>query len=208
MNNDKLIKVCPKPDKWYEIYQALCNTRDTQEDEIPAPPVPLILGGWGSSAQAKLERWNETLIWISRYCPSATLNLVDEDFYSVAYVSNVGAWDVFANYKYGYTKDPSVKPTKDELERLLSLLATNWAEVAGEIAPYTKAIRFAGSKSRRLIVRADKDRQPPWIEWNGKWGSRRNSRENYPDFAVFRARINELIGPHQVDHIDFKLDKF
>lgn len=207
MNKNKLIKVCPNPSKWNDIYQSLCEIRNKQEDKIPEPPIPLILGGWGRSDQAKHDRWNETLVWISRYSPNVTLNLADEDFYAVDHISNKGYWDIIANHKYGYTKDPSIKPTKVELEKMISLLVSNWGQLAGEMASYTRVVRFTGAKARRLIVRADKDRQPPWVQWNGKWGSG-NSRENYPDFAKFRARINDLIQPHHVDHIEFNLEHF
>ena len=208
MDNDKLIKICPNPSKWNDIYISLCKIYDKQSRTIPKPPVPLILAGWGFSDRDKFDQWNETLNWISRFCDSSfILNLADQDYYTVTHISNTGYWDIEANYKYGHTKNPAVKPSKDELDRLMSLLIFNWPEVAGEMASYIKVIKFTGSKARKLYIQADKNRQPPWGKWNGEWG-RGNHRENYPAFAIFRERINELIKPHEVDYIEFNLNSF
>ena len=49
-------EVCPLPPIWSRIYQHLLR-RWKESGEI-APPIPLILGGWGSSDLAKRERWD------------------------------------------------------------------------------------------------------------------------------------------------------
>jgi len=73
--------LCPKPQKWNEIYQKLRVARDTsKESTIPQPPIPLILAGWWASTNKdKHERWAQTLEWAKRYGFSELIPVLSAD---------------------------------------------------------------------------------------------------------------------------------
>jgi hypothetical protein len=55
-------RVCPQPQKWYELYRFLPNKRQSH------PAVPLILGGWWHSTPAhKQERLREHVEWAAEH---------------------------------------------------------------------------------------------------------------------------------------------
>lgn len=57
--------ICPRPEKWHEIYRNLESARKERKDHgIERVPAPLILGGWEHSATWEKElRWHEYLEW-------------------------------------------------------------------------------------------------------------------------------------------------
>lgn len=75
--------ICPKPIKWNAIYEKLLAYWGTRNNEIPKPPIPLILAGWAYSTDLEKKiRWNETLDWINQYYfNSEIIKLADEDKY-------------------------------------------------------------------------------------------------------------------------------
>lgn len=91
--------------------------------------------------------------------------------------------------------------TADEYQAALSKLRAGWAEAIGEeLAAITEPYMFSGRKRRRLVVLVRGDGTPPW----GTWQSLSAVEAERRTFTEFRKRVNELIAPHGVDHVEFR----
>jgi len=93
------------------------------------------------------------------------------------------------------------RPSSIELGKHLETLVTHWAAIAGpELARLTRPVAFTGKKARRLMIDvADESAHPPW----GAWSHRSAIELERRTFTRFRAAINKVIAPHEVDHVDF-----
>ena len=193
--------ICPKPRLWVEIYERLrtiCQLRS-----LPLPPVPLILHGWAYSNDIqKAERWNATLKCATDHGLSDLVLLNHSDWYSVdspsTYEMGPFGGPVYLPWRFA----PSTRPSLETVQSVVGALSTNWTAIAGELARYTKPLRFTGNKMRRLLVSVDGTAPlPPWGEdWNCLANDDRRRA-----FTMFRQKINEAIAPMEVDHIDFEL---
>jgi Dna[CI] antecedent, DciA len=134
-------------------------------------------------------------------CADIIRDIPDEEFYYV---------DESTNYPIGPLGGPSYRPwdfqrkerpSSTELGKHLETLLTHWADIAGpELARLTRPIAFAGKKARRLMIDvADEPARPPW----GAWSHRSAIELERRTFTRFRAAINKVIAPHEVDHVDF-----
>jgi hypothetical protein len=187
--------ISPKPNTWYAIYQ---NLKSHYEKEIKvgmAPPIALVLSGWTfSNDYDKEQRWKETLAWAKKNnCQHLIHELKEEEKYYVQEYSS------FRPYEY-YTYDTKYKPIPEEVNHAMQTLLTNWDTIwDSAFAPNTQPLAFTGNKRRRLLVAYNSMYQPPWGSWHNHLASGRPSK-----FTELRLKINELIKPIVVDHIDFK----
>ncbi len=81
--NGESMKICPQPNRWHRVHQALLTAcRGENINELP--PIPLILNGWFfTSDLEKADRWAETVRWAERYGLSDLTTVPAEDWYSV-----------------------------------------------------------------------------------------------------------------------------
>lgn len=77
--------VCPKPDAWNRVYEALLKVWESSGQKIPKPPIPLILGGWWASSDLqKHNRWENTIKWAeNNKCIELIPELTEEERYEV-----------------------------------------------------------------------------------------------------------------------------
>jgi len=87
------IFICPKPDKWNEIFENLCRAYEIQTGErLPfhssemsgtgGPPVPLILGGWVFTSNLdKKIRWEQTIKWAKERGLDHLLDIEESDMH-------------------------------------------------------------------------------------------------------------------------------
>lgn len=196
-----MIRVCPLPQIWGQIYNKL-KTIELQNADIPSPPIALILAGWNFSDDfGKKNRWDDTLEWINKYGGEDLIScLTDDDYYCVEELSRPAYFD----YHYGDTSPPAIRPADDELTTLIKKLSDQWGQIAGEDSNSTEPLSFTGAKARSLIVEYDTDELPSWGTWGNEPGGYYD--QHFTDKASFtslRKKINELIQPHKIDHIVF-----
>ena len=79
-----MIKVCPNPIPWNNVFKKLSKFADDNEN-LSKPPVPLILNGWVfSDDYQKKERWEQTVSWAKNAgCLELIDFLTEEDFHFV-----------------------------------------------------------------------------------------------------------------------------
>lgn len=194
--------VCPLPMPWAATHQRLCCAWDHCGRPGDPPPVPLILGGWGSSNDVeKYERWTALVGWAKRNGLGHLLpELADDEKYVVYRMTDYVVGPLGGPMYLPWDFTEKERPDDASVVAALSKLQTHWSEVAGgEMATHTEPIRFSGQKLRRLLVRADPSNQPPWGTW-----ARLDPGENRRSFTRLRAAINALIAPLVVDHVDFE----
>ena len=195
-----MIRVCPKPMVWQSIHRRLLSIAEGKP-ELSKPPVPLILAGWAyTNDLQKMDRWSQTVSWAEEADCSDIINtLVEEEFYYTEDVSN---------YDIGPLGGPLFRPwdsiakcplDSTEKEKTLHNLKKYWPDIAPGFSGSTEPIALTGKKARRLLVLVLKDIQPPW----GKWDNLSHIKEKRLKFTFFRSAVNEIIQPHEVDHIDF-----
>lgn len=83
--------VCPKPNRWHQIYQDLvqnynCATSTMHEPEGSrinkegGPPIPLILNGWVYSTDFdKMQQWKKTIEWADKHDLLHLIEVREED---------------------------------------------------------------------------------------------------------------------------------
>ena len=93
---------------------------------------------------------------------------------------------------------PRQRPSEREVRQSMQRLVADWHSIVGnELGEITRPLRLTGRKKRRLVVLAIASGSPPWGTWSERWYGRKDT------FSRFRAAINDVLAPHQVDHIDF-----
>lgn len=102
-----------------------------------------------------------------------------------------------------WRSEPAPLPDPDRVRGALEQLKEVWTEIPpAEVTAASDPLRFTGKKRRRLLVLIkDPGYQPPW----GTWTSRGSGPERHT-FTLLRAAVNEVIHPHEVDHVDFVED--
>ncbi len=193
-------RICPVPNVWNLTYQEL--DRYAAIKSVPRPPTPLILAGWNFSSDAeKMNRWEETVHWAKAYGAENIVDgIKDEDFYQVAELTSPKEW--------GWSTEPipaAIRPSDPELENLLTVLQENWGTLAAGFAQQTAPIGFSGEKARALKVKLlSTESLPPWGTWGLEKGGLHSLKfVDKSIFTEFRKRINTIISPHKVDHINF-----
>lgn len=75
-------KICLIPNIWNDFN---IKIKALKPENIPEPPIPLILAGWNYSSDYEKElRWAETVDWCKKYGFESELELLkDEYFYCV-----------------------------------------------------------------------------------------------------------------------------
>ena len=192
------VRICPNPDPLWDAYKRLVAFSKETHCRSKNPPFPLILGGWAFSSDFdKMQRWNMTVAWArGNGCAEIVDAIPDEDFYV----------DIPSTWVYGdrWNWKPRVRPSSTEITNYVETLRSRWPEVVGpELARTTGPVEFTGRKARRLLVRADATALPPW----GSWSHLSNKEVERQTFTRFRAEINRVIAPHEVDHIGFSIDR-
>lgn len=198
------IVICPKPDTWAELHRRLQEAA-RKNSRIPPPPVPLILAGWAYSNDVeKRNRWQDTLAWADRYGLRTLLSdVTDDSMHVVSELSDDKIGPLGGPMKLDWSFDAKPEVDTANRERAVEVLRSKWSEVIGsELAPITSPIRLTGEKGRRLLVLAKTDVAPPW----GTWTTLADDEKKRRAFTIFRAAVNAVITPLEVDHIDFVFD--
>jgi Dna[CI] antecedent, DciA len=188
-----MIRVCPRQERWYPVWGQLREYASSAGLEPPSPPYNLdYFPDW-----AKREKWWRTVEWAKANGCEALVSLPDEDFIFVEKLGPAQGPDYGPPYRSDAFETRS-RPATDELEAHFDQLRANWPDIVGQpIGSWTRPLKFTGAKARRLLVRANRERRPPWGGWfyisDGKGSA----------FTEFRRAVNEAIAPHEVDHIDF-----
>jgi hypothetical protein len=196
-----MIRVCPNPGLWNEVYGRLNQYARTHRCSPSFPPVPLILGGWWATNDfEKIIRWEETVAWATSKGCADLVEVPSEDFYCVdeptSYTPGPMGGPMYRPWDY----EEKEKPLTDQIRKHLETLISCWEDIVGpELAGVCSPLAFTGAKARRLLVRVHGAARPPW----GGWSSLSNVEAERRAFTRFRASINTAIAPHEVDHIDF-----
>ena len=192
-----MIRVCPNPPIWVEIYQRLDESWRHGGCQGEPPPVPLVLAGWiYSSDHDKQERWEQTIEWAEQHDFADLIpSLREEEYYSTDHLSTFYPEQHYRPDRYAVRE----RPSPDAIAEALRLLKRDWHAIAGsELAAVCEPDSFSGSKGRRLLVTVFREHSPPW----GSWHSLSSGPERQ-NFTAFRKRINDAISPVYVDHVDF-----
>ena len=89
----------------------------------------------------------------------------------------------------------------DEYQDALAKIRERWPEaIGGVLAAITEPWMFSGRKRRRLIVLVRGPGIAPW----GTWHSLSAVEAERRTFTEFRRRVNDIIAPHGVDHVEFR----
>jgi len=195
--------VCPNPIPWNAVYQRLLHVWENRSD-LPKPPVPLILNGWVFSNDVeKVERWQETLQWAQKAgCEHITSSLSIDDFYQSEEITSCRIGPLGGPLHRPWDFEAKQKPGQELLDDGLQRLTEHWPELANGFSTGTHPVGFSGNKSRRLIVAVSEQVSPPW----GTWETLSRDDAKRLTFTAFRKAINEMLTPHEVDHIDFVIE--
>lgn len=196
-----MIRVCPLPRVWGEIYRKLSDICH-ENSNIPSPPIALILAGWNFSDDfSKKRRWDETVQWAAEFGGTEFISqLIESDFY---HVDELHRSD-FLDNEWGETSPPAIKPSIEILTELVKKITENWNQIAEIDSKFTKPINFSGAKARSLAVEYDTDELPSWGTWGNEPGG--YHKQNFSDknkFSILREKVNKVIHPHNIDHIVF-----
>lgn len=192
--------VCPMPGAWDRVYRELRRVHAGLPDAGRPPPVPLILAGWAYSSDAdKQRRWQDTRRWAEE---RGLGHLVPPDNSFPADARHEVPLDALHRPVWvPHRRYESVPRLTGETRHLVfATLVKAWSDVAGPVASATRPLRLAGKKGCRLVVAADPAVAPPWGSWSRIDPLRSRS------FADLRRRLNVVVAPHMVDHIDFQVD--
>jgi len=193
-----MILVCPRPAVWHEVYRR-CDQAWSESGRCgEPPPAPLILSGWAFSSDVdKQERWQALLRWSEERSLShlVALRLPDDGYYVQVICKT------YPGEHYGCQDHPPAPvPIAAEIRAAIERLQDAWAGVAGSLAQVCMPVEFLGAKGRRLLVHVTANADPPW----GRWDQLTHGAGKH-EFTAFRRRVNEVIAPHHVDHIDFRV---
>lgn len=193
--------VCPLPDPWMRVHQALLRAWEQDGRQGKHPPTPLILSGWAFTNDLdKAARWRETVAWAEKNGYSRLIpEFPEEEKYLVTEMSSYDIGPLGGPMYLPWSFDAKERPGAAALNQALVKLKENWESIAGpELAAITAPLGFTGAKKRRLLLQADGLKKPPWREWDRLGSGDRRRR-----FTAFRKAVNDAIAPLMVDHIDF-----
>ena len=191
--------VCPQPQIWHKIHEALKEAWENAGSKGVPPPVPLILGGWNFTDDwDKKTRWDETVEWTkSQEFEHLIPKLHPRSEYRVDEIRKFIRLDPFG----GYNEEPREAPDDEAAEAAMEILREDWKEIVGEfLAKCTAPVGLCGPKKRRLVVLANASVTPPWGSWTSLTYAGRDQKET---FTRLRVAINTAIAPLVVDHVDF-----
>lgn len=196
----KKVFISAQPNRWHEIYQSLIKFWESELGKKTIPPPPaLVLSGWTMSNDFdKKNQWKKTVDWAESNGCMNMIQLNEGDRY---FTEEMSSWRPFEYSNWDETV--KTRPTTDEIQIHFETIKMNWATVLShEFSSNTFPVGFSGKKLRRLVVRYRKGYLPPWGSWTNHLANGVPSK-----FTELRKRVNELISPHVVDHIDFILEK-
>jgi len=190
--------ISPIPRIWHDIHQRLeWYWINKLYRKVSPPPTPMILGGWNfSSDYDKKRRWNETLEWANEHdCLDLISVLKEDEQYCVNEFSDWVPYQ-FSNWD----EEPRNRPSDLYAEQCLKKLKKNWSDILDRnFGRYSTPLEFSGKKLRRLLVIYENGYMPPWGSWTDHLANGLPSK-----FTELRKKVNSIIAPHEVDHIDFK----
>ena len=194
-----MTRICPNPSEWHCVYERLLAY--ARNNDRVAPPKPLILSGWAYTNDIeKQSRWSETVAWANNNCCSELIELRNDAFYYAVEPSTyaIGPLGGPMFREWDFEAKPILE--QRQLDDSLKRLSADWiATVGEEVGAHTHPFAFSGAKSRRLIVEYSRDTVPPW----GDWTCLSHIESERRTFTRFRAAVNSVLTPHEVDHIDF-----
>lgn len=195
-----MIRVCPNPLPWNDVYRQLLEVSRSRPD-LPKPPVPLILNGWVySNDTEKMRRWEDTVLWArNAHCSEIVESVSKDDFYYTRKLTTYEVGPLGGPMYRAWDYSPKVKPDQKALSKALQRLAEEWSSLAHCFSSHTRPLGFTGAKARRLLVGVISNHAPPW----GSWESLSADETMRKSFTSFRQAVNEAINPLEVDHIDF-----
>jgi hypothetical protein len=195
-----MIFVSPQPVVWHHIYQSLKAHWEAALKNAPPPPMVLVLSGWTMSSDfEKKDRWNATLAWAERNNCLHLIPVLNED--EKYYAEELSAYTPFYHEFKHHPK--AAKPSSEELNNALKLLAENWSDILSpDFGINTKPISFSGTKAKELVVSYKPSYSPPWGSWVNHLANGKPSK-----FSELRSNVNKIIAPLAVDHITFKAEK-
>lgn len=188
--------VCPKPDHWHNVYQALKRHAQSHRCRPANPPTLLILAGWAlTDDYTKMDRWAETVQWAeNNECLHLLEHLKEEDFYITERLHK--------RVYVPWNEVPRPKQAPEDRAHSIEKLRANWNDICGlPLSESTSPVAFTGKKSRRLLVRYKEGTKAPW----GGWNKLSRNEDERRVFTNLRAAVNKHIHPHEIDHIDFTL---
>jgi hypothetical protein len=152
-----------------------------------------------------MRRWKETIDWAATNgCTAIIESIADTDFYEAEKPTEYRIGPLGGPCYRPWDFERKQRPGADELARYLNSLSARWAEIAGpSLATLTHPLAFTGRKARRLLVRAEKGTLPPW----GGWSYLSPDEATRRAFTRLRSAINEVLAPHEVDHVDFTTEQ-
>jgi hypothetical protein len=195
-----VIRVCPNPLPWNDVFQRLTKVSESRSD-LPKPPVPLILNGWVFSSDVeKMQRWKDTVLWASdARCKEIVESVAEEDFYYTDELTTYEVAPLGGPMCRSWDFSSKSKPDLEALSKALQQIADQWSSLADGFSSHTRPLGFTGAKARRLVVGFTSDQSPPW----GYWDSLSPIESKRRTFTAFRQVVNDTIKPLEVDHIDF-----
>jgi hypothetical protein len=126
---------------------------------------------------------------------------IPEDCYFASLLSTYSIGPMGGPMYLPWHYEPRKKPSKEQVASGLSLLIKNWEDILGrDYSTISKPLGFSGKKSRRLKVGILPNTKSPWGDWNTL-----RKDESRRVFTDFRRKVNEIIKPLEVDHIDFEV---
>lgn len=199
-----MIRICPNPTSWDSVHIKLTSFAKTHPCTPSNPPVPLILAGWSHTTDnEKMLRWKATIAWAAdNHCIELT-SISDDDYYWSKEPTRSSDVAFGAPTYRSWYSDKQSRPAPELLLHYLTLLDSNWMDVAGaELSKVTRPLSFSGPKGRRLLVQANSQFIPPW----GSWCHLSHDVSKRRTFTRFRRAINDAIAPHEVDHVAFSIE--
>jgi hypothetical protein len=184
--------ICPLPLAWHRIYKELSVHWERTGEVGAPPPRPIILSGWwASDAHEKAVRWQELVLWAGeRGLAEIPMNVSDDEWAS-EFDAGGSEWPRYLLVRQA----PASRIEQHERTAALERLRKVWPDIAGSFASYSIPAALTGRKGRRLVVVSDVSGIAPWGTWS-------YIAKKEP-FTRFRARVNAVLQPHSVDHIDF-----
>lgn len=129
----------------------------------------------------------------------------DDKYYSTVIEKGTRSMEIWGEMMHltGWswqTHSPKLKNDKALYKEKIEFLNKSWASIGIDkiFIENTFPKQFTGRKGRRLVVKKKMNFTPPWGSWYDHLKNGKPSK-----FTELRKKINELINPLEIDHIDF-----